>query len=111
LINLGTRQRARYVKENHPDIIGYSGIVLDIQQLFTRTGSSFIKNLIMVPNDCIKALHIHIDHRMPILGDKIPWRLVFSRISAILQDLIINPEIYQMNKVQETIKFCETFLT
>ena len=100
-----------YIKENHPEIIGYSGIVLDVQQLFTKTGSNFIKNLLIVPDDCIKALHIHTDHRMPILGDKIPWRLVFNRFSSIKQDLIINPEIHQMKKVQETIKFCETFLT
>jgi len=86
------------------------GIVLDIQQLKSKTKDNFIKELDMVPLDSLKGFHIHTMHRCPTLNDSIPWKYVFGRIREIEHNIIINPEIHQQNKVSQAINFCESLI-
>ncbi len=50
-----------------------SGIVLDVQQLFTLTGTRLLENLAIIPPDSTRAFHIHTKHGTPTPADLIPW--------------------------------------
>jgi hypothetical protein len=89
------------------DLIELLGIVLDIQQLFTRVKKDFLRHFYSVPDEAIKGVHIHTKHRTPSRTDLIPWNSVFSRLNNLNQSLIINPEIHQRNQVPVAISFCE----
>jgi len=93
-----------------PDWRSNLGIILDIQQLYTVTKADFINELNLIPNDCIKGLHIHSKHRLPVTEDEIPWEYVFRKIAGIDNRLIINPEIHHKNKVNDAIMFCNRML-
>jgi hypothetical protein len=47
------------------DFVERLGIVLDVQQLFTQTKPTkrFLEHIEVIPNDAIRALHIHHKHR------------------------------------------------
>jgi len=49
----------------------------------------------MIPNECLKAFHIHTNQKVPKLNDEIPWRLVFGKIKELDHNILINPEIHQ----------------
>jgi hypothetical protein len=92
------------------DLKSTAGIVLDIQQLFTRTKDNFLDELHAIPIGSVKSLHIHSNHRTPSESDPIPWRDVFSWIKDIPDGVIINPEVHHRKQVHETIQFCEVML-
>jgi hypothetical protein len=92
------------------DLIAAAGIVLDVQQLFTSTKSAFLEELKAIPQESVKALHVHTKHRAPSDSDRIPWKSVFEWIKEIPGNLLINPEIHHRNQVLETIKFCQTMM-
>jgi hypothetical protein len=92
------------------DLKSTAWIVLDIQQLFTRTKSDFLDELRAIPTGSVKGLHIHSKHRTPSDTDPIPWRNVFSWIKDIPDGVIINPEVHHRKQVHETIQFCEAML-
>jgi hypothetical protein len=96
--------------ETSPETRDQSGIVLDIQQLFTVTKKDFLKQLDAIPLEAIKGLHIHHNHNVPRREDKIPWESVFDRIKLVKNDIIINPEVLRKNWIDPTIRFCEGFL-
>ena len=99
-----------YIVDNHPRIIKNTGIVLDIQQLYTKTRGNFLEELVAIPEGCLKAFHIHTRHRWPKLSDEIPWRFVFGRIKTLSGKILINPEIHQKGRVSQVIKFCNELL-
>ena len=90
--------------------MAYSGVVLDVQQLYTRVKGKFIEEFLLIPDDCLKAFHIHTKHRWPKLNDEIPWKFVFGRMKELSGKVLINPEIHQKNRVQQVIKFCKDLL-
>ena len=92
------------------DLTSTVGIVLDIQQLFTRTKTAFLDELYAIPPESVKALHIHTKHRAPCESDPIPWRSVFSWAREISGELLINPEVHHRNQVREAIEFCERII-
>jgi hypothetical protein len=94
----------------HSDLIQHVGIVLDVQQLFTATGKRFKQELDSIPALSIKGLHIHTKHRTPSLSDDIPWTHVFSRLLAINQIILLNPEIHHKSHVPGAIKFCRDII-
>lgn len=99
-----------YVTRNHPRIVNDTGIVLDIQQLYTKTRGKFLEEFLVIPDNCLKAFHIHTKHKWPKLSDEIPWKFVFGRIKALSGNILINPEIHQKNRVDQVIKFCNDLL-
>ncbi len=92
------------------DLKSTVGIVLDIQQLFTRTRNNFLDELPAIPTGSVKGLHIHSKHRTPSESDPIPWRDVFAWIKDIPDGVIINPEVHHRKQVHETIQFCEEMM-
>ena len=100
----------KYVNQDHPNLVDNSGIVLDVQQLFTKTRGSFVDEFLMIPDDCLKGFHIHTNHKWPKLNDEIPWRFVFGKIREIDHNILINPEIHQKGRVSQVIKFCNDLL-
>lgn len=98
------------VPSHNPGIQDNFGVILDIQQLYTVTKADFIDELNLIPNDCIKGLHIHTKHRLPSYNDEIPWKLVFSKMAGIDHKVIINPEIHHKNRVKDVIEFCDGML-
>ena len=98
------------IQGDHSDLVKYTGVILDVQQLFTRTSGNFFSEYDSIPFDSVKGFHIHTKHRRPRLGDGIPWKYVFGRIAQMDHDIIINPEIHQKNWVRQTIEFCEDLL-
>ena len=100
----------KHVEHNHPDIVDKTGIVLDVQQLYTKTKGKFLEEYLMIPDDCLKAFHIHTKHRWPKLNDEIPWKFVFGRIKELEHKILINPEIHQKGRVLQVIRFCNELL-
>ena len=97
----------RFLSANNPDLEEKTGIVLDVQQLYTVTKKNFLREFEMIPIEALKGFHIHSKHRTPDLSNEIPWERVFDRISNMNGNTIINPEIHHKNKVKDAIKFCE----
>ena len=104
------KQLWEYVTKNYPQLEQNFGIVLDVQQLKSRTKDNFIKEYDLIPLESLKGFHIHTKHRWPKHNDPIPWKYVFGRIRQIEHDIIINPEIHQYKRVNQAIKFCEDLL-
>lgn len=96
-----------YVMQNDPELADSFGIVLDIQQLSTVTWQNFLPSFHQIHNACLKGFHIHRLHKPPRIGDGIPWSEVFTKITEIEHDIIINPEIHHNNRVADVIGFCE----
>ena len=88
-----------HVEQRHPEIVDNTGIVLDVQQLYTKTRGNFLEEYLMIPDVCLKAFHIHTNHKWPRLNDEIPWRLVFGKIRELEHKILINPEIHQKRRV------------
>jgi len=99
-----------HVELRHPDIMDDTGIVLDVQQLYTKTKGKFLKEYLVIPDDCLKAFHIHSNHKWPRLSDEIPWKFVFGKIKELEHEILINPEIYQKGRVSQVIEFCNDIL-
>lgn len=99
-----------FLSDHYPHLINKSGIVLDVQQLYTKTKGRFLKQYDVIPIESLKAFHIHYLHRTPRIGYKIPWRFVFGKIKLINKKILINPEIHQKTRVKKTIMFCERML-
>ena len=99
-----------FLMKDDPWLLEKFGIVLDIQQLSTKTKQNFLSSFHQIPDDCLKGFHIHRLHRLPASGDGIPWEDVFRKIAGIHHDIIINPEIHHNNKVAGVIGFCNEML-
>jgi hypothetical protein len=83
------------------------GVILDIQQLYTKTKMDFMKEFQRVPDEAIAGFHIHRLHGVPgDSADPIPWDAVFARITKMDGLLIINPEIRDEIRVVDVIRFC-----
>ncbi len=93
-----------------PGLAGDCGVVLDLQQLFTVTRGRFARDVAALPLDALKAFHVHALHRAPSLDDPIPWREVFSRITQIKRQVVVNPEVHHLGQVEATIAFCRGML-
>lgn len=100
----------KFLSDNHLDLTDKVGVVLDIQQLYTRTKKKFIKSMDIIPSEAIKGFHIHHKHMVPCLRDEIPWREVFAIIINMDHKVLINPEIHHKNKVRDAIDFCKKSL-
>ena len=103
-----------FLSGEYPHLKKKTGIVLDVQQLYTATKKNFLKEFKMIHlESAIKGFHIHngpTAHQVPTLSDKIPWEKVFDRIADMGGDIIINPEVHHKNKVEDAIKFCKGML-
>ena len=116
-----------FLSENHSDLKDKFGIVLDIQQLYTRERRDLEKKLKtiqlgilrarlieafdIIPSEALKGFHIHCKHKVPDQHDEIPWKLVFNRIKRLESHMIINPEVLNEKWVEPTIEFCEDLLS
>lgn len=98
----------RYITTSAPDIVDRTGIVLDIQQLFTVTRSQCVQHLEMIPPDCMRGFHIHTKHGIPSYSDPIPWSNVFSVMAKLPNMFLINPEVLKLNAIAPTIGFCKS---
>jgi hypothetical protein len=100
----------RVVEQLGADFSRQFGIVLDVQQLFTQTAgrkgtAPFLDSLRLIPNDALRAFHIHHRHGVPSLKDPIPWAAVFQRIRE-LREILINPEIHHRKGIAAAKEFC-----
>jgi len=77
------------------------GIILDIQQLYSKTRGRFVEELWKIPHDIIRGFHIHELHRTPTLKGKIDWYAVREYIESenFKTDLHILPEVHHMNQL------------
>jgi len=90
-----------------PELMDDCGVVLDVQQLYTKRKATFLVDLADIPRDALKAFHIHRLHRaVPSLDDPIPWREVFGLIQSLDRPVLINPEMHHLKHVAPTIAFC-----
>jgi len=90
-----------------PELAGDCGVVLDVQQLYTKTKDDFLAHLGAIPPDALKAFHIHRLHRVvPSLADPIPWREVFALIRELGRPVLVNPEVHHLGLVAPTMAFC-----
>lgn len=94
-----------------PRVSPWLGIGLDVHQLWTATRASFSAELEAVPDEAVRALHIHHRHRMPTPQDPIPWPLVFSRQFTLSRGFAIKPDVHHRSEVEGTIQFCEQQLS
>lgn len=88
------------------------GIILDIQQLYSKTKERFVEELWKIPHEIIKGFHIHELHRTPRIHGKIDWYAVreYVQSGSFKADLHILPEVHHMNQLIETYRFCTDFL-
>lgn len=116
-----------FLSENHSDLKEKFGIVLDVQQLYTRESRDlkkksrtiqleilrerFIQAFDIIPSEALKGFHIHCKHKFPHVHDEIPWSQVFNRIKRVKNNIIINPEVLNEKWVEPTITFCEGLLS
>ncbi|MGD0661875.1 MAG: hypothetical protein ABSD38_27770 [Syntrophorhabdales bacterium] len=92
------------------ELISHLWIVLDMQQLFTVTRGRFLDEIKEIPREFIRGVHIHRKHQVPRESDEIPWAEVFSWISGIPGDILINPEVHHGTWAAETIEFCKSMM-
>jgi hypothetical protein len=116
-----------FISNNCSDLKDKFGIVLDVQQLYTRERrdlekklktiqleilhARFVKAFDIIPSEALKGFHIHCKHKAPDQHNEIPWKLVFDRIKRLEGHIIINPEVLNEKWVEPTIKFCEGLLS
>jgi len=88
------------------------GIILDIQQLYSKTKERFVEEIRTIPHDIIKGFHIHQLHRTPVSEGTIDWSVVreFIHSGKYKSKLHILPEVHHMNQLIETYSFCTDFL-
>lgn len=104
-----------YFKKNYPLLTENTGVILDIQQLYTVTKENFEYEFLKIPKECLFGLHIHERHRTPS-GEKIPmhiWEFLSEKIIDLIQDnrqFHILPEVHHSKQAEETYKFCKEFL-
>jgi NAD(P)-dependent dehydrogenase (short-subunit alcohol dehydrogenase family) len=99
-----------------------TGIVLDVQQLYTKTKGKFVEELLMIPDNCLKAFHIHTNHKWPKLNDEIPCARdsvqlphssKFSSLSDTREPSIIylSRNIFQVSNEKNSIWFLYRYFT
>ncbi|MDP1552765.1 MAG: hypothetical protein Q8M06_07105 [Methanobacteriaceae archaeon] len=104
-----------YFKDNYPDLQEKTGIILDIQQLYTVNKENFESELLKIPKECLFGLHIHERHRTPS-GKNIPlniWEFIADKIPDLIENerqFHILPEVHHSKQAEETYKFCKEFL-
>jgi hypothetical protein len=88
------------------------GVILDIQQLFSKTRERFVEELWTIPHEILRGFHIHQLHRTPTFEGKIDWNVVreFIHSGKFKSKLHILPEVHHMNQLLETHRFCTDFL-
>ncbi|NLX49975.1 MAG: hypothetical protein GXY82_08955 [Methanospirillum sp.] len=90
-----------------PELADDCGVVLDVQQLYTKRKENFLVDLAAIPWDALKAFHVHRLHRaVPSLADPIPWPEVFALIQSLDRPVLINPEMHHLKHIAPTIAFC-----
>jgi hypothetical protein len=104
----------RVVEQVGADFSRQFGVVLDVQQLFTqpagrKDNARFLHSLSLIPNEALRAFHVHHRHSVPSLQDPIPWAAVFQRIRQ-LRDILINPEIHHRKGIAAAKEFCSQLL-
>ena len=87
------------------------GIAVDADQLWTATGPSFSAQLNAIPDEAVRAMHVHRLHRTPAAEDEIPWRLVFAQRFVHHSGFAINPDVHHRSEIEATIRFCEQQLS
>jgi len=87
-------------------------MILDIQQLYSKTKERFVEELWTIPHEIIMGYHIHQLHRTPAFDGKINWNSVREYIHSgkYESELHILPEVHHMNQLIETYTFCTGFL-
>lgn len=93
----------------------YIGFVVDFRTMHTQVSKDyyddvnghFIDNVELIPDESIKGCHIHNSHtKAPTIRDDIPWLSVFNKIVSVNNDLILNPEVFNLGLALETKEFC-----
>lgn len=87
------------------------GVAVDADLLWAATRASFSSQLDAIPDEAVRALHVHRLHRTPGAADDIPWPLVFARRFVHYKGFVINPEVHHRSQVEATIRFCEQQLS
>ncbi len=82
------------------------GLAVDADQLWTATGASFSAQLEVIPDEAVRALHVHRLHRTPTAEDDVPWPLVFAQRFVRYEGFTIHPEVHHRSEVEATIRFC-----
>jgi len=104
-----------YLVMNYPLHKKYIGFVVDFRTMYTQisrdypneVNSHFINSIELIPAESIKGCHIHNSHTIaPTINDNIPWELIFNKIVSLDNNLILNPEVFNLRLALETRKFC-----
>ena len=61
-----------FVIKDDPWLLENFGIVLDIQQLSTKTKQNFLSSFHQIPDDCLKGFHIHRSAPPPVIRRRHP---------------------------------------
>ena len=89
----------------------WRGIAVDADQLWTATGASFSAQLDVIPDEAVRALHVHRLHRTPTADDDLPWPIVFAQRFVDYKGFTIHPEVQHRSEVEATIRSCEQQLS
>ena len=107
----------RLFRDNNPDLISKTGIVLDIQQLYTSTKNlkkEFKVEFSKIPSDSLIGAHIHERHKKPEFKyiPKEIWEYIANenQWTNTNRPFHILLEVHPHKHVIETYKFCKTYL-
>jgi len=90
-----------------PRLPPWLGVVLDVDHLWMATESSFEAELESIPDNAVRALHVHRRGGVPSFDDVLPWDRVFARPFAQARGLPVLPKVQQRADVPRTIQFCK----
>lgn len=106
-----------YFNSKYPDLIYKTGIVLDIQQLFTATknqNKNFKIEFSNIPQDSLIGTHIHERHFKPQCKHIPPqiWNYLADNHGWVNQNRLFHvlPEVHPHSHIIPTYKFCKNYL-
>ncbi len=112
----GIKEFWNYFKDEYAHLTKETGIILDIQQLYTSTKNfDFKGEFKKIPEESLIGVHIHERHRKPLckhipkeiwqfVADNHHWSGKKNRSFHVL------PEVHHSNDVKDTYSFCKNFL-
>ena len=89
------------------------GIMLDVQQFYSKTRQDFPNELELIPPNILLGFHIHQKHRCPKLSGPINWELIRNYVQENFKhsSLLILPEVHHRKDLILTYRFCKNYLS
>ncbi len=102
-------------KDKYPNLVNKTGIIVDIQQLYTVTKDNFENEFSKIHKNCLVGVHVHEKHRTPEMNH-IPencWKCISNELEFMSKSnrpFHVLPEVHHAKQVEETYLFCKNYL-